>query len=102
MNLSIVINNLNKQYNFYLEKINNKNFSHSEIKKYLLSVLSFIETLKQGIDSNQIFSIFNNPDNIISIPFLLDEPKEYTFNQGYYINLEQSVDRENKYRKYKF
>tara|TARA_R110002012_G_scaffold290260_1_gene483831 strand:+ start:132 stop:1193 length:1062 start_codon:yes stop_codon:yes gene_type:complete len=93
MDLSMVINYLNTNNIFYLEKFNDKNFSNSEIKKYLLSILSFIETLKYGINSNQIYSIFNNPDNIISIPFLLDEPKEYTFNQGYYINLEQSVDR---------
>ena len=92
MNLSMVINNLNSHYNFHWEKLNNKNFSHSEIKKYLLSVLSFIEILKSGINSNQIYSIFNSQDIIIT-PFLLDESRKYTFNKGYYINLEHSVDR---------
>ena len=64
--------------------------------------MSFIEILKSGIMTNNIFSIFNNPDNTISIPFLLDEPKEYTFNKGYYINLEQSVDRKTNIEKNKF
>ena len=58
MNLSTVINILNDQYKFHLEELNNNIFLHREIKKYLSSVLSFIEILKSGIMTNNIFSIF--------------------------------------------
>lgn len=94
MDISPIINKLNEDYKFYSNKINNKNFSYNEkIKTYLLSIILFIEKLKSGLNNNGIFSIFNNDNNTRSIPFLLDKPKEYIFNQGYYINLEHSLDR---------
>ena len=93
MDLSMAINYLNTNNTFYLKKLNDKNFSHIQINQYLVSILSFIEMLKTGLENKYIFSIFNNPNNIISIPYLLDKPKKYTFNQGYYINLKNSIDR---------
>ena len=60
---------------------------------YLNSLLSFINLLKLKIMNNEINSIYNSIENKISINSLLDKPQKYTFNKGYYINLEDSQDR---------
>ena len=60
---------------------------------YLQEILSFINLLKLKIMNNEINNIYNSIENKISINSLLDKPQKYTFNKGYYINLEDSVDR---------
>jgi len=60
---------------------------------YLNSLLSFINLLKLKIMNNEINNIYNSIENKISINSLLDKPQKYTFNKGYYINLEDSQDR---------
>lgn len=92
MNLSNLFKILNVHYNFYSNEI--KKYNNNEIiKTYILSILLFLEKLKLSLNNNVIFSIFNNNNEKIVIPFLLDKPKEYIFNQGFYINLDESVDR---------
>ncbi len=60
---------------------------------YINSALSLINLLKLKIINNEINNIYNSIDNKISINSLLNKPQQYTFNKGYYINLEDSVDR---------
>ena len=63
------------------------------IINYFKSLLSFINLLKLKIMNNEINNIYNSIVNKISINSLLDKPQKYTFNKGYFINLEDSVDR---------
>lgn len=68
MNLSNLFKILNVDYNFYSNEI--KKYNNNEIiKTYILSILLFLEKLKLSLNNNVIFSIFNNNNEKIVIPF---------------------------------
>ena len=75
------------------EEKREKNNRRPIVINYLQKILSFFNLIKVKINNNDIHNIVNSIDNKVSINSLLNKPQEYTFNKGYYINLEDSVDR---------
>jgi len=99
MSLSNVYKVIYSQFCFHESKLieeekKEKNNRRPIVINYLNSVLSLINLLKVKINNRDIHNMCNSIDNktsIDSLPF--GKPQQFTFNKGYYINLEDSVDR---------
>ncbi len=86
------------QFCFYKSKLIEEEKTEEKNRRpivinYINSILSFINIIKVKINNNDIYNIVNSIDNKVSINSLLNKPQQYTFNKGYYINLEDSLDR---------
>jgi len=98
MSLSNLHKFMYSQFCFYKSKLIEEEKTEEKNRRpiiinYLNSVSSFINLLKLKIMNNEINNIVNSKDNKVSINSLLNKPQQYTFNKGYYINLEDSQDR---------
>jgi GR25 family glycosyltransferase involved in LPS biosynthesis len=86
---------LYSQYQFYNSKLIEEEKSEHKrpiVINYLNSIVSFIKLLKSTIINKEFDNIIYNNTCINS---LLNKPQKYSFNKGYYINLEHSSDRRN-------
>jgi len=87
---------LYSEYQFYNSKLIQEEKSEHKrpiVINYLNSIVSFIKLLKSTIINKEFYNMIYNNNTCINS--LLNKPQKYSFNKGYYINLEYSSDRRN-------
>ena len=87
---------LYSEYQFHNSKLIQEEKSEHKrpiVINYLNLIVSFIKLLKSTVINKEFYNMIYNNNTCINS--LLNKPQKYSFNKGYYINLEYSSDRRN-------